>query len=228
MANVGDVFMFTVQGTINEQTWQNVHFYLLDDLSLSLQEGEFPDLIAEWVDWYVTNVFGILDSVTPPTMSWDLVKGENLFEVSEIGAVNFAAGTVGLIAGEVLAQFNSYAFTQPSGRRGMNPGSRRIPGVMEAGVGTYGALIEAYLTALNGVATSFSSEVLLTYRGGLGEANLKPIIVKRVREGAGTPEDPYTYRLPRNVGERTYYLANSWAARPVITTQNTRKTGRGI
>lgn len=224
---VGDVLQFVVYGRINSQVWNNTYTYLVNELSLPLNEGEFPDIVESFGVWYLNNVNTDLLTVLPASMLTDGVRGENLFNVAEIGGYTFSPPLAGSSSAQELAQFNSYRFTTPSLRRGMNSGQRRMPGVTETDTDRFGNLTAGAISALQGVANSMSVDITLEFRSGLAEVVLQPIIVKRVREGAGTPTDPYTYRLPRTTAERVYYLANGWTINPYITTQNSRKTGRG-
>lgn len=228
MAIIGDVLQFVVYGKINGQVWQNVAHYMIEELSIPLNEGEFPDLVEDYVEWYLLGPFASLSTVTPDSMTWDGVKGENLFNETELGEIAFAPGTEGTNPTDALAQFAAYSFTNPSGRRRMNPGARRVPGVMEVGVGQYGALVPSYITNLTATAASYSQDITLEFRGGLGEMTIRPVIVKRVKEPDPDRPGKFKYRLPQNTAERVTYRANNWSIEPFITTQNSRKTGRGI
>lgn len=224
----GDVLMFVVQGRVFEQVWQNVHFYQVDAISLPLNEGEFGDIVQAFGDWYQDNVHANADTMCTSGMAWDLVRGENLFNVAELSAYNWSPALIGAASGNALGTFAAYGFKCPSQRRGMNPGQRRLPGVPETFSGNFGAVEGTALTDGALVAAAFSSDVLLTYRGGLGELELRPVIVQRVRSGSGTPIDPYEYRLPRQTSERVTYSARNWSLADYVTTQNSRKIGRGI
>jgi len=225
---IGDVVLFVVEGRVFEQVWQNTHFYQVDDLSLSLQEGEFAEIVSAWAQWYQDNVHAEADAMCTSGMAWDRVRAENLFNVSELTVFEWSPALVGSASGNALPTYAAYGFTCPSQRRGMNPGQRRLPGVPETFSGNFGAVEGTAVTAGLAVAEAFGEDVALDFRGGIGECTLRPVIVKRVRSGAGTDEDPYEYELPRQVADRVTYSARNWTLRQYVTTQNTRKIGRGI
>lgn len=224
---VGDILMFIPEGRINGQVWQNSMFYLVDDLALPLSEGEFPLLVEAFAGWYQTDVHANISSLVTSAMEFTQIYGENLFNVAELSAYLYSPPLIGAASGTAMAQYEAYGFTTPSQRRGMNSGQRRIPGVTETMVGNFGALEVSTYPALQLVADAFSADVHLEW-GTSNEGTFKPVIVKRVRTGDGTPESPYEYRLPRTLAERVYYKANGWQYRLSTTTQNSRKTGRGI
>lgn len=225
---VGDVLLFIVEGRVFEQVWQNTHFYQVDDLSLALNEGEFADIVSAWGGWYQDNVHANADTMVTSGMAWDRVRAENLFNVSELTVFEWTPNLIGSVSGNALSTFAAYGFTCPSQRRGMNPGQRRLPGVPETMSGNFGAIEGTATTDGALVAAAFGEDVDLTYRSGLGEIALRPVIVQRVRSGSGTPIDPYEYRLPNQISERVTYSARNWALKTYVTTQNTRKIGRGI
>ncbi len=226
---VGDVLQFVVSGLYGGETWQTVHHYLVDAMTAPPDQGEFNGLVAEWALRYTDEVYTPAAAMFSNGMSWNMVKGENLFNDTELGSYTFSPPLVGVDDGEPKETFVAYGWTTPSQRRGMNSGQRRMPGVTEINASSYGTLVSNAPSLGTVVAAFFSETLVLPYGpGSEEEIQIIPIIVKRFREGSGTPQDPWTYRLPRNTAERSYYHANGWTIKPYTTTQNSRKRGRGI
>lgn len=225
----GDVVMFVTSGLINAQTWQNTYFYRVE-VNGVLDPGYFPAFVEAWWNDVLEFYFdSSMLAVYSSAMSLASVKAENLFQADEVGGYQAPSPLVGGTAGSVaLAQFNSFGFTQPNGFRGMNSGKRRVPGVTEAAVGSFGLVDSGTKTVLDTQAARFSQQYNPIGASPTFDIVLDPVIVKRVRSGSGTAVSPYKYRLPRTQAESTEYLATSWSADPYITTQNSRKTGRGI
>lgn len=220
--------MFIVHGMTNGQVWQNALFYQIVGLVGTLEEGQFTEVVEEFALRYLTDFIEPTAALFSTGMGYVGVRGENLFNPAAIGAYEYSPSPPGSDATTPLGQFVAYGWTTPSARRGMNSGQRRMPGVTEGGTSTFGAVEPAKLT-IGAIAAAFwSQSLIISYDVGTKEVEMRPVIVQRVREGAGTPEDPYEYRLPRTIAERVTYPATAWVMRQYTTTQNSRKTGRGI
>lgn len=225
---VNDILMFIVHGLINSQVWQSTLFFRITAQVGTMAEGEFNTLVESFGAAFLDNVIIAGTNLFSNAMTFEGVRGENLFNVAAIGAFEYDPAPIGGALGTPTAQFDSWQFSTPSQRRGMNPGKRRYPGVTEPLVGSFGAADAVAITAGGVIADWFNLDLDLDYGDGSKSVTLRPVIVKRVREGDGTPESPYEYRLPRTAAEGVTYRANGWTFVPTITTQNSRKTGRGI
>lgn len=149
----------------------------------------------------------------------------NLFDPAEI-AVLLVGGTVqGANTGTNDTPQTSYRLSQARARGDMRNGQKYFGGVCNGSAvdGIVNASVLALLTD-----TQDACNTTITYTSGGLDTSYQPVIVKRVREGAGTPESPYTYRLPENFDEYEGYLANDWIASDILTTSNRRKIGRGV
>jgi len=225
---VNDILMLIVMGTYFGQRWENAYFYRVVALGGVFEEGDFPSLVQNWLDTYLTNIFNPHANHFHTSVLVTGARGENLFNVGGIGAYTLSSPIAGTLGGDGAAPQSAYGWSTPSLKRGMNPGQRRMPGATEATVANGGYIEAATLTVLANMGAAMGDNMIIEFGDLPVEATLQPVIVKRVRTGAGTDVDPYEYRLPRTASEGVTYRANNWTPRPVITTQNSRKYGRGI
>lgn len=225
---VNDILMFIVFGTYAGQRWENTYAYRVTAITGILGEGEFASVVESWLDTYLINIFNPYASHFSAGLSVEGARGENLFNVGAIGAFSLISPIHGTNGTEPAPPQQAYGWSTPSLRRGMNAGQRRMPGCVTELVGDYGMLTPAAVTGLNNQGGVMGDDMVLSFGVGENEVTIRPVIVKRVREGAGTPEDPYEYRLPRTQSEAISYRANNWTTKSYVTTQNSRKYGRGM
>lgn len=150
---------------------------------------------------------------------------KNLFNPAEISVLLIGGTVQGAATGTNDAPYVAYRLAMARGRGDMRNGQKYFGGVPN-GASVDGIVNATILGFLADLQDACNSTIAYDSAGLVTE--FQPVIVKRVREGAGTPADPYTYRLPANLDEYDGYLANNWIASDIITTSNRRKFGRGI
>lgn len=192
-----------------------------------------PELDFPAVMGYVTNniVLGLFDgtgfiTALSNTFSIQTVRAYNLFEVTENyeGDAREELPITGSSATDALPPFSAMSWYQGTSRRDIRSGSRRWPGLVEAHqIG--GVIQSALLSIMDDVAEEMSITRSVSLPGD-GVIVLQPIIVGRVKEV--DEEGKVTYRLPATLEELKYYAANGWVSRANVTSQNSRKFGRGI
>lgn len=224
---VNDILMFIVFGTYAGQRWENSYFYRVQQASGVFVEGDFPSLVESWLNEFLTTIFNPHASLFSTGLSVDGARGENLFNVGGIGAFTLISPILGTNGQEAAPPQQAYGWSTPSLKRGMNAGQRRMAGCTTEHVLGYGMLTPQATTELNNMGADMGLDMNLSYGDNEAEVVIRPVIVKRVRSGAGTDEDPYEYRLPRQASEGVTYRANNWTTKPYVTTQNSRKYGRG-
>ena len=224
---LNDILMFVVFGTYAGQRWENTYFYRVTLMGGSFVEGDFPSLVQGWLDQYLTVIFNPTAHLFSTGLSVQGARGENLFNVGGIGAYSLVSPIFGTAGQEPAPPEQAFGWTTPSLRRGMNAGQRRMPGCTTEHVVDYGYLAPAAVTELNNMGAAMGEDLDITYGVNDSEVQIRPVIVKRFRTGAGTDTDPYEYRLPRQASEGVTYRANNWTVKPYVTTQNSRKYGRG-
>lgn len=208
--DIGNVVRITDKQTFDAQQVLNVYYYNIDSTP-----GSTPDEIAQaW--WEKMNAS--IRAVQTSGVVHNEVLIENLDGTLDFGryvpATGSNAGTC--IETQPLSAFAAYGITLTVSTRLVRPGSKRIVGIPEAYNGDYGVLTGAAVGLLNTLGEDMTEDVSF---GLLGAGMMHPVIV-----GFPHPESPTgrPARLERVDFEVTGYLVN-----PYVTTQNTRKRGRG-
>lgn len=226
---VGDVLRFTVWGSNLGEYWQT-HFDYRVTLIESAPDFQPFSLVSDWFALeFATNFWPTVDDYISNNVSYQGFKAENLFNDGQIGETLAASLGLGLENDAALAPEICYKLKQPSGRRGMNPGFKSIPGVTIASVADGGGIGAGATTAFTAFAAECSSDQSVLTADDIFEFDMSPIVVGNFREGSGTPNSPYKYRLPATqaeLGSRWYYAKN-WTVLPISSTMNSRKYGRG-
>lgn len=115
---------------------------------------------------------------------------------------------------------SAIAFYQPRKRTDMRQGRKRFSGVAGADVNNGQLAAAALLTNLALLAEGLSDPLTTS-----DPANAwQQIIVRRVN--IGTALNP-KYVVPTDITSEDYYTADAWNFKTAVTTQNTRKFGRG-
>lgn len=228
--NVGDVIGFETRGSYVGQAWIITWFYRVTNLLLFPDGTPFNQVAEQWVATQFQAIWDVMEQLTANTCTLTQVRAYNLFNVGEVGTYIFPTPEVGTNANPSNSPEIAYGFKQPQGRRGMNPGFKRWPGVCNNVVLDEGVISGSGLTVMSTAAVLMRENTNLVAPGDEWDIVIIPVIVKRVRTGGGTPSNPYEYRLPETQAEMgvNYYLAQGWAPIPYTTTQNSRKRGRGI
>lgn len=137
-------------------------------------------------------------------------------------SVIFGPGTqIGLRTGEQMPRFVAWGYKCGRLRRDIKDGAKRFSPISEADQ-LGGVPTSPMLLALNNCSTAMKAQLTLEYAGGTSGA--VPAIIKRSRQSK--PGGGYSYHLPSGMEPLIYYEASQWVF-DEITTQNTRKTGRG-
>lgn len=225
--NVADIYSITLQGAVASEQFRSVFFYRVQAID-GPQTVTTTQLLANMAEahWSIA-MLPAYQPVAGTNVSFETYRIFNLFDVTELyeGDANAELPMSGAVVGEKLPPFAAFGFSQPSSIRGVRRGQKRLPGVAETqqadGVFTGGVFAQ-----MQSVAEDLGLPIAVPVAAGL-EATLFPVIVKRVKET--DPETgKVTYRLPETVLEATWYPAESWVPYENVTTQNSRKIGRGI
>ena len=220
---LNDILMFIVFGTYAGQRWENVYFYRTLNAASAYAEGDFPSLVESWLERYLNAIFNPAANMFSTGLSVQGARGENLFNAGSIGAFSLSTPIFGLGGTEPAPPQQAFGFSTPSLRRGMNSGQRRMPGCTTEHVADYGILTPAAVVALNNMGAAMGEDLVLEYGVNQNEVEVRPVIVKRVRTGTGTPTDPYEYTLPKQASEGVTYRANNWTVRPHVSRSVERK-----
>lgn len=206
----GSLIEVTIGGSIHGQTWMNVHTYRV--------VGEIGDVSpAAWGEAIWNDLKGslrpLVSSAHLSAFQWARVREMDSL-TGEYGEFPIPPaewpGTGTASAGGVAPPFVAAGIRLTVSTRVTRPGQKRIPGASEGDMNS-AAWESAYLTKLNthGFALSTPSTLGAPALG----SEVQPVVVSR---------DPAS-GLPTAHQNVTGYLSN-----PYITSQNTRKVGRGI
>lgn len=207
---VGDIYYISLFGTINSQQTLN-QFWFRQESGVAGAE----ELALEFRNSILTAWRGVVSSVWN-TSSLKCYNWDDPLDFIE----DTYAPLAGLLSGNCQAPYIAFGLFQPRKRTDMRQGSKRIAGVFTNaafnGVITDGAVLSGMAT----LCAAMSDPVVSTDPAG----SWQQIIVRRVN--TGTPTNP-VYEVPSPITVNDYYTADSWQFKLQVTTQNTRKIGRG-
>lgn len=212
-------YQLTLLGSAQNQQVNNVFHYLTTSLVASIQEAF--NLNTVFMSDVLPHIRGILSATWQANTIYTIAPQQP----DVFAAWAFTPGsTPGTRAGEALPIYNAWSFETIRQRRDIRNGYKRFGPMSEAdqsgGNPTAGALPQ-----LTAARNALNANLELEFGGGGSTASM--IIVKRVRYNPD-PERPdhWSYRLPGPGDPLVYYEANQWTF-DRMTTQNTRKIGRG-
>lgn len=216
---IGDLYLVTLFSTFRSQQLVNTFTYVQREAepvgktnAEALADGFELEFLA--VDGNALRNAWISDQV-----DYQSLRVQNLFSPVDYYELSFASGTDGGATGDALPNYVSYSYrTQWLGgvvRRGF----KRFAGVPET-VNENGVIAAAAVTTLQALEGSLESDI--EESGSI----YRPCIVKRIPYVTSGGSD--AYRLPENAGEAVFVEGLTWQLQLNLTTQNSRKIGRGI
>lgn len=207
---VGDVYQVVDTQTQFGQTELNVYYYQVQSESIS-------DNNAQSVcNAFITHVIPVVTPIQDLSVVHTSVSAKNLFNESDAHTELISlAGTAG--GSDPMTTFNAFGFRMTGVNHAVRNGEKRIPGVVESqttdGIFTGSGVV----TALNAVAAILFSDMPW---GLLAAEVLIPVIVKRIKDGS-------SYRLPATSEEAVLSHIVDATFSPLVTSQVSRKVGRG-
>lgn len=209
MAN-GDIYMLTDVAYNNDQQNLNVYFYRRDSL-VAVSDNEAENLAEQWIADVLPRVLAIQNTSVLHTA----VQVKNLFDptdawvelISAAGTVTNADESPVMLALDVGLEHNNAAI-----RQGRKAYGGLDESAMSNGVVVGSGFIANLALLMAELVTGVPIGVIDTFF---------PVIVARILDGL-------TYRLPVDQGEATYGSIQTATYNPVISTQNSRKIGRGV
>lgn len=203
MSTTGDILEIVDRQTTNPDTALNVYHYRLDSGILTID----PSTIAEF--WW-NDCNGVIRDLQSELLLHIRVTCRNLDNSADYGEylipLDEQAGTNP--TSDVQARQAAVGVTFRGATPTTRPGSKRICGIPEAQSGEWGELVPAYLSLVDLYASHMASQL-----NSLTPAFvLTPVIV-------GLPNDDRPTRVENEIV--------AYSINPYITSQNTRKIGRG-
>lgn len=188
----------------------------------------------------LTAALGLIDGITPGVgdvfQAWRNSISSSLF-VTEVQVKAVFSGTDfytlplvsnnnGIQTGEPSGSFIVFPFQTNRVRSDIRRGNRRIAGVCEDLIGSFGVITPTHLATLELLGDAFSD--ILTYDDEGNTLSFTPVVVSK--EKYQTPAGNDAYRYYDSEVEQALHLAAgvAWLPKDVISSQVTRKRGRGI
>lgn len=205
-----DFYQVKLYGSIGGQQTLNVFWYLQQSGS------DGADLLAAA---FFTDLLPLIRAIASSAWSTQRTYVSNWNE-----PVDFLDDTYAPLVGTRPSIYDTpqsaMAFYQPRKRTDMRQGRKRFSGVAGADVNNGQLAAAALLTALADLATGLSDPLTTSDPAN----SWQQVIVRRVN--VGTPTNP-VYVVPPDITSDDYYTADAWQFKTAVTTQNTRKFGRG-
>lgn len=208
---IGDVYQVIDTQVADGQKCLNVYFYRVQS------ESSVDNTAADVCTAFIATVLPPIVAVQSNHVTHTQIEAKNLLNesdahtqlISETGA----AGT----GTDFYGTFEAIGFAETGSNHAVKNGAKRIVGVDEDTV-TDGIFAAGLTTALTAVAAVLFGELPW---GLLAAEALIPVIVKRIKLSEGV------YRLPKTSGElvTSDIIGATW--NPLVTSQVSRKVGRG-
>lgn len=215
---IGDVFQLTMFSNISSQQCVNVFFYrqMFEDGGSDANSEQLAD--AFYARFFAPSKF-LVSGFISTDLHYTALRVENIFNVNDF--YELSVDHTGGGAGSYMPVFNAYYFRTMWMGSGLRRGMKRFAGVVEEAIqdGRVDAspLPDAFLE----MASDLGSPLLVT-----AEETFMPLVVKRIKET--DVKGNVIYRLPENYNESlASRAAEQWEFVNSITTQNSRKIGRG-
>lgn len=201
--NTGEIIKFNVAMTTVQQTARNIYYYRIAAAIGSMTGDEIAEAFFSWND---TVVMPALST----TVTLDSVQVDNVSDGLSFGEFS-ATGYNGSQAGEAMGPFVAYGFTLLRTDKSTRNGFKRYAGVVEQAQSN-GAIQSSWTgySALKTIESQLSAQLALV--GASGQLDIDPVIYGDVTPTRPTP---------------VWQYVSGAVLQPRITTQNSRKVGRG-
>ena len=164
-------------------------------------------------------------------VTWQSISVRDVYSVTDFYETPYGGGIIGGATGQALSPFTAYGFVSSKTRTDIRRGQKRFVGASESNVGAQGALEPLFRDGLVAdVAEQMS--VPLNYNDEGNTISFAPVIVgKEKYQVPNTTPPRFAYRYYESgFAEQAQHLMESitWTGNPFVTTQNSRKRGRGV
>lgn len=207
MASLGDVFQLIDEQEQYGQQVLNVYFYRLDTPVV----GNAAEML---VSSFITEVLPDIRAIQTDVITHRSVSAKNLYDETE--AHTELISLAGTQTGEGLPGFSAYAYRLIGDNAAVRDGQKRYAGASEqhqvGGVITSAPMLALMVALATQLATGLSI--------GVDTNALMPVIVGRILDGG-------QYRLPANSGETVLSNVIDSLFNADISSQTSRKVGRG-
>jgi len=174
---------------------------------------------AELAQAFIDVVLAAMRTIQASVVFYNLLKVYNWDNDADFVEVDLT-GLNGLNTNTAHPPFCAISFSTPRKLSSMRAGQKRLAGALES-VDTNGTITNsAYLADMDICADAFSDDLI----GGTTSTPWGMVIVKRVLTTVGTKQ---YYTVPKPIGAGQWYPADEWSKSVEVTSQVSRKIGRG-
>lgn len=219
---VGDLYTLTTISSFLGQTCVNVYCYVVSELVGDVGEGAQRLADSWWLKFWGTATEGFQTSLFSDELRGDIIQVQNLFASGDYHE-RLEGFPTGSNAGDPMPPFNAYGLRTTRTNGNIRRGQKRFPGVVETAQ-VSGELVSTALTQLTTLGQELTEE--LTYELEGDSITFSPVTVKRVPYVTEGGND--AYRWPETPLEAVYTQIVDWQPNPNVTSQVSRKIGRGI
>jgi len=216
----GDLYELSLKAQMSGQECFNV-FHFWQELDFVTTYTTVAQVLAE--NWY-DQIFPSIQAIASEDVFYSEVGVRNLFSQSDqfsLAISDYGSGATG--GAQTLPTFNAFAFTLLPDTPVVKPGGKRFVGVPEV-CQSDGVIDSAgYITTLQACEDALIEPV--TVGLVIQDPVFVPVLVKRVRSGS---PGAYEYRLPETTLEAVFSRVIVAAFNSLITSQISRKVGRGV
>jgi len=207
---IGDIYQIVDTQEEAGQKALNVYFYKVQ--SASVTDNDAGSVVAAYIATILPGIAAFQNNDVVHVS----VKAQNLFDEADAHEELISvAGDRG--EGEILGTFEAVGFRLVGDNASVRSGAKRFAGIDETAV-TDGVIDSEVIIGLLDAAAGLLFADLPW--GLLAAETLIPVIVKRILTGD-------EYRLPTNSGEAVVSRITDALWSPIVTSQVSRKIGRG-
>lgn len=164
--------------------------------------------------------------VNPATLFIQAVVN-NVYDPTDFYQTPFLSGTAGTSnTGDAEPPFVAFSFRSNQLRRDIRRGQKRFVGAGETVVADFGQVQLTYMPTLQALATEMSATQTYTDEGSNRDF-IPAVVSKQKYTPAGSTQSAYRY-YPTEIEQMAHIAQGvTWEAGAWVTTQNSRKQGRG-
>lgn len=218
MAN-NELYQVTLTSSFQGQTFNNV-FYYLQQSAAPTDDTAALDLANQFVLDVIDDAAFLTSAVFHTSCVWSNVRVINVYDDLDFADVPLT-GFTGASSITPLPPYAAISFRTSWLGPAIHRGQKRFGGITED-VNTNGTVTSTFLT----LCANFANVLGNTITDNTGLWN--PVVVKRTKYI--TSEGTEAYRLPLNEADAfgKIFPAQTWSLNTNLSTQNTRKFGRGV
>jgi len=206
----GNFYKVNTYSTFANQACQNEFWY---------RQGSGAGDAAELAEAFIDVVLAAMRAIQASVVLYNLLKVYNWGNEADFVELDLT-GLNGLDTNTAHPPFCALGFSTPRKLASMKAGQKRLAGALESN-DTNGLITNAaYLTKMDDCADAFSDDLV----GGTTGSTWGMVIVQRVLTRVGSKQ---YYIVPNPIGTGQWYPADEWSKKVQVTSQVSRKVGRG-